>query len=245
VDWYEHFFFGGWFKVAEQAKEHTESEVSFLVEVLGLKQGDRVLDVACGIGRHSLELARRGMKVTGVDLNEPSLDSARRVAADEELDIRFVHMDMRAIDYEGAFDAAINMWTSFGFFESEEEDQVVLDRVARALRAGGSFFVDLVNPLWLARYWDPADVQELEDGTLLLQRRSYDVFTGRVEAEWDFVDPDGAREKKSFSHRAYTLPELTRMAELAGFEIAGAWGDFEGAAVGFDARRLMVVARKR
>jgi ubiquinone/menaquinone biosynthesis C-methylase UbiE len=245
ADWYEHFFAGGWFKVAEQAQEKTKEEVAFVVDVLGLDEGDRVLDLACGIGRHSLELARRRMKVVGVDLNEPSLEIARRAAADEDLSIEFVGRDMRAVDFDERFDAAINMWTSFGFFETEEEDQLVLARVAAALSPGGAFLMDVMNPLWLVRYFDPVDATEFEDGTLLIQRRAYDLFTGRVENEWTFVQPGGERETKSFSARAYTMPELTRMLDAVGLEVAGSWGDFDGGALGFDSRRLILIGRKR
>ena len=121
-------------------KTATERETAFVVEALGLQEGDRVLDLACGHGRHAIALAQRGMVVTGQDLNEDYLRMAReRRQRVKGVEIETVHGDMRDIPFTDEFDAVINMFTAFGYFESEEEDEKVLARRRRLpSRAAGS-----------------------------------------------------------------------------------------------------------
>jgi 2-polyprenyl-3-methyl-5-hydroxy-6-metoxy-1,4-benzoquinol methylase len=110
--WYESYFGEDWLNAAIRVSpEQTSGEVDFVVDALGLAPASRVLDVACGHGRHSLELARRGYAVVGVDLSEPSLSIARQDAASRGLDVRFVRSDMRDMTFLEEFDAAINMFT--------------------------------------------------------------------------------------------------------------------------------------
>ncbi|MHC4730002.1 MAG: SAM-dependent methyltransferase, partial [Planctomycetota bacterium] len=101
--------------------EQTPEEVDGLVALLGLAPGAHVLDLGCGPGRHSLELRRRGFSVTGVDLHAPYLEQARR----EDAEVEWVHGDMREFCREGVFDAAVNLYSSFGYFEDQEDDRRV------------------------------------------------------------------------------------------------------------------------
>jgi SAM-dependent methyltransferase len=244
--WYDEFFEGDWLDLLalRPTAERTAQEVDFVVEQLGLEPGAKVLDVACGHGRHSLELARRGMRVTGVDLSPRSLAIAREAADAEGLDIDFRRLDMRELDYDGTFDAALNLFTAFGYFEEEAENQRVLDGVARALRPGGAFLIDVVNPVSLfARYRD-ASWEELDDGVLFLQQHEYDSLAGRNLAVWTFVRPDGRRSEIRHSLRMYTPVELRLLLAAAGLSVDGAWGGFDGEELGRDSRRLILRATK-
>lgn len=132
-------------------KERTAEEVEFLIAKLGLDDGARLLDLARGHGRIALELARRGHRVTGLDLSPRSLQFAREAAASEGLHVEWVPADMHDIPAGALFDAFANVFTSFGFFREEDENQRLLDGVARALVPGGAFLIDVVNLLWLVR----------------------------------------------------------------------------------------------
>lgn len=108
------------------------------MEKLELAPGARILDLACGQGRHAIPLAQHGYRVTGLDLSEPSLTFAREAAAEAGAKIDFVQADMREIPFADEFDAVVNIFTAFGYLESEQEDQLVLARVARRFAQRGS-----------------------------------------------------------------------------------------------------------
>jgi len=219
--------------------QQTEQQVEFIVEELGLGEGARVIDLACGRGRISIGLAQRGMLVTGLDLSPRSLELAQADADAAGVEIDFVRRDMRELDANGEFDAVVNVFTSFGYFPKQEEDEQVLANVARALVSGGRFLLDMVNTIAIAKQFVEADWDELEDGTLWLQRRRYDQLTGRHEATWTFVRPDGSRSELRHSLRGYTPAELVAMLERAGLEVDGSWGSWEGDELGAGSRVIL------
>ncbi|MEN9578326.1 MAG: hypothetical protein RJA70_1335, partial [Pseudomonadota bacterium] len=118
--------------------------VDFIIDSLALKPGALVLDLACGDGAISVELAKRGFRVVGVDVSTPQLARARERAARGAFDVEFIKGDMRELDYDGVFDAVLCWDASFGYFE-EEKNQAVLRHVYRALKLGGTFLLDVPN----------------------------------------------------------------------------------------------------
>jgi SAM-dependent methyltransferase len=231
--------------VAPRDPERTEREVEFVVERLGLERGARVLDLACGHGRHALELARRGFRVTGLDLSEPSLAEARETAVAEGVDLELVHGDMRELPWEREFDAVLNLFTAFGYFADKADDERVLAQVERALRPGGSFLLDVVSLFVLARGFKSRHWEELDDGRTMLDARDHDQLTGRSNVTWMFVGPTGERSELRHSLRIYTLPELRELLDRAGLDVAETWGGYDGEPYGFESRRLIVHARTR
>lgn len=245
--WYDSFFGEDWLAIARTIEdpERTNLQVDFVVDRLGLEPGARILDLACGHGRHALELARRGHRVTGIDLSEPSLALAREAATAEHLDAEFVRGDMRELPWEDEFDAVLNMFTAFGYFEDESADQLVLEQIARVLHPEGSLLLDTISLFMLARGFHPRSFQELDDGRVLLEDRSYDPLTGRSTATWTLLAPGGERSELRTSLRVYTLPELRLMLARAGLQVEAAWSDFDGRDYGFEGSRLIVHARRR
>ena len=219
--------------------QQTEQQVEFIVEELALEEGARVLDLACGRGRISIGLAKHGLRVTGLDLSPRSLELARADADAAGVEIDFVRRDMRELDAEGEFDAVVNVFTSFGYFPTQAEDERVLANVARALVPDGRFLLEMVNTIAIAKQFVEADWDELEDGTLWLQHRRYDQLTGRHEATWTFVRPDGSRSELRHSLRGYTPAELVAMLERAGLEVDGSWGSWEGDELGAGSRVIL------
>ena len=202
-----------------------------------------MLDLACGRGRISIGLAKRGLRVTGLDLSPRSLELARADADAAGVEIDFVRRDMRELDAEGEFDAVANVFTSFGYFPTQKEDERVLANVARSLVRGGRFLLEMVNTIAIAKQFVEADWDELEDGTLWLQRRRYDQLTGRHEATWTFVRSDGSRSELRHSLRGYTPAELVAMLGRAGLEVDGAWGSWDGDELG-EGSRVILRSRK-
>jgi SAM-dependent methyltransferase len=244
--WYDGFFEGEWldFLARERDGERTAAEVDFIVDKLALEPRAPVLDLACGHGRHSLELARRGFRVTGVDLSPRSLELAREAAASEGLEVDFVQSDMREIDFDAEFDGAINLFTAFGYFESDDEDRDVVRRIARALRPGGGFLIDTLNALGLAKRYQPRRWEHAAEGVIMLDDHEWDVLAGRNRASWTFIKPDGSRSELRHIVRTYAPWELAALIASAGLAVEAGWGDFEGAPLTHESWRLILLARR-
>jgi SAM-dependent methyltransferase len=245
TDWYDGFFEGDWLDVVALStpEERTQQQVDFIVDRLGLEAGARVLDLACGHGRVSLELARRGFRVTGLDLSPRSLELAREAAETEGLDVEWIEADMRTVPPGARFDAVVNIFTAFGYFENEAENERVLTGVARVLVPGGGFLIDTVNLLALVRRYRERQWEYRDGDVIFLQEHRYDLLRGRNEARWTFVRSDGGRSEIAHSVRTYAPHELVAMLERAGMEVVETWGGFDGSELSFDTFRLIVVAR--
>lgn len=218
-------------------------EVERLVELISLPRGARVLDMPCGVGRHSIELARRGFVVTGVDRTEPYLAECRATAAREGLNAEWVQGDMREFQRAGAFDAAINMYTSIGYFEDQDEDRRVVAGMFESLKPGGRVVFELMGKEILSRTFRASDWHEEPDGTIVLEQRSLSRDWSWIENRWVFTK-DGKTKEMSFSHRLYDGPQLVTLLEEAGFVDVKAYGSLAGAPYDDDAERLVVVGRK-
>jgi 2-polyprenyl-3-methyl-5-hydroxy-6-metoxy-1,4-benzoquinol methylase len=243
-DWYDGFFEGEWLDhLALGTPEWSDHQVAFLVEHLALSEGARVLDLACGRGRIAVRLAQHGCRVTGLDLSPRSLELAQRDAEAAGVELELIHSDMRELAATEAFDVVLNVFSSFGYFEEQSDDERVVAAVARALVPGGTFFLDTLNPVVLAAVFQPVDWRELDDGTLMLERRTYEHLLGRSEATWTFVRSDGSRSELRHSMRAYTAPELVAMFVRAGLEHDGSWGAWGDVELG-KGQRTMLRARK-
>ncbi len=193
---------------APEAVDAARHEAAFVWKALGLKAGQRLLDVPCGSGRHALEFARRGALVLGVDKTAAYLKAARLAGARQPR-ARFVRGDMRRLPFRGEFDAAVNLWTSFGYFARLADDRKVLEGVARALKPGGRFLIDVrdlaaVRRQPVQRHWDWR-----ADGAYVLQDAS--IVEGRdpvIVNEWTVIHPGKKPLKARFILRGYDKPRL-------------------------------------
>lgn len=227
---------------SERRLQSTAAEVDSIVSLLGVESGAHVLDLCCGPGRHSLELARRDFRVTGVDRTRSYLDHAVEQAGEEGLDVEFVQEDMRTFCRPDAFDAVINMFTSFGFFEDPEDDRRVVANVCRSLKAGGVFLMDMHGKETLARIFQERRWNE-QDGVISLQE-------GRVTNNWSWMEnrwivlSGNKRTEFLFSHRLYAATEIVSLLTECGFGHMDVYGGLDGGPYDHTARRLVVVARK-
>jgi 2-polyprenyl-3-methyl-5-hydroxy-6-metoxy-1,4-benzoquinol methylase len=243
-DWFDGFFEGEWLDyLAVRPPEQTDREAGLIVEALGLQPGMAVLDLACGRGRISVELARRGMQVTGLDLSPGSLELAASAAEEAGVQLVLIHRDMRQLDEVERYDAVVSMFSSFGYFERQEDDERVLANVARALVPGGGLLLDTINPVGLSHRFAPRDWRRFDDGTTLLEEREHDQLAGRVRSEWTFVHRDGDRRTLSFSMRMYTAAELAAMFAAAGLPVERSWGGFGGEKLGEGTRAILLGRR--
>lgn len=217
-------------------------QVEAIAKLLALTPGMRVLDMPCGPGRHSLELARRGFRVTGVDRTAAFLKEAERRAAAEGLSVEFVRADMREFRRPEAFDAAVNLFTSFGYFDDPAEDRKVLENFFSSLRPGGKLLVDVRGKETLARDFLPRNWVQRE-GVLLLEEREIIEGWSRIRTRW-IVVRDGKCREFILTLRLYSGAELKRLLEEVGFREVELYGDFEGSPYGPEAKRLIAVGRR-
>jgi len=238
--WYEELFGETYLRMVQQpSREATEQEVDFLVERLRLEPGLRVLDLCCGFGRHAVPLARRGLRVVGQDL-----DRGREAASEAGVEVEWVRRDMREISWEAEFDAAINMFTAFGYFEEDEENFRVLEGVARALKPGGRFLIDLISYAWLMRHWEARGWRDRPGGLITLEEREMDWLRGIQEVEHTLIEPDGSRRRLRHRLRLFTPHELTAWLRRAGLEPEALCGDVDGTPFHLDSHRMFLVSRK-
>jgi SAM-dependent methyltransferase len=241
LSWFDSFFeTDEWLAVAlARTPERTEAEVAFLAQHLPAEA--HVLDVPCGTGRHSAALAARGFTVAGLDISQRVLDVARAAMPDGD----FRHGDMRELPWEDAsFDAVLNLWTAFGYFETQDEDERVLAEFARVLRPGGTVVLDTVNQAALIRQFRGKSWDDSIEGLLMLDELEHDLITGRSSARWTFIRDDGSQVVRAFDHRVYTAAEYAAMFRRAGLEPQAWFGDFEGGDLTPDTWRMILVAKR-
>jgi SAM-dependent methyltransferase len=227
----------------QERLEAATQEVEALISMLGIHPPATLLDLCCGVGRHSLELARKGYRVTGVDRTAAYLKTGRHRAGIEGLDVEWIQADMRQFVRPKAFDAAINLFTSFGYFEDPAEDRQVVSNLYRSLKAGGALVMELMGKEVLARIFLPRDWVEQPDGTLFLQERRVIRDWTWIENRWILIK-DGQRREFEVGHRLYDGLGLKGLLQDAGFSSVDLYGDLKGAPYDAQARRLVAVARK-
>ncbi len=224
-------------------RQAAAGEVDDLLTLIALEPGAAVLDLACGPGRHSLELARRGFRVTGVDRTAAYLEQAREAAHRDGLQVEFVLDDMRDFVLPGAFDAVVNLYTSFGYFEEADDDRRVVSNVYRSLRARGSFVIETHGSEDLVRSFHERDVSELADGSFFLEERTLAPDGRSLRTRWTLLRGD-ERHAASFTVRYYAASELVALLLSCGFSGAQTYGGLDGGPYDDSARGLVAVARK-
>lgn len=228
--------FTGWIR------ESAPLEVEKIISLLGLRVPAQVLDLCCGIGRHSIELARLGFEVTGVDRTRAFLEEAKSKASSENLNLEFVEADMRSFRRAEAFDAILNYFTSFGYFETLEEDRKVLENAYQSLKPGGRLLMDIMGKELILSNFRVKDWFEVDDLFVLEERKLSENFE-RLETRRIMIR-DGKRSEVSFSLRLYSAMEMRLLLHQAGFKKVEFYGSLEGTPYDQKARRLVAVAEK-
>lgn len=221
--------------------ENTSAQVDFIERTLGLAAGQRVLDLGCGHGRHAIEFARRGYRVTGIDLSESFIGRARTDALTAGVDARFVHGDIGAFEVQGGFDAAVCLFDAFGFFD-DAHCLRALQNTCAALLPGGALLLDLRTREWMLRQ-PPVTVVDKGNGDLMIDRQHFDVLTGRlVDRRTMLRGP--TRRDLAFSVRLFAFTEIRSLLAMAGLDVTATYGGFDGAPMLSERPRMLIVARR-
>jgi 2-polyprenyl-3-methyl-5-hydroxy-6-metoxy-1,4-benzoquinol methylase len=217
-------------------------EAAVLLEFSG-EERPRVLDLACGPGRHAIPLAAFGCEVLGMDASEVLLKRAKERAERASVKVQFEHADMRELAREKAFDLAICMWTSLGYFDDPNEDYLVMANMFEALVPGGTAVIDVVGKEYMVRQIQPVHLTEYDDGRLLVERPVLTDEMTRFNNEWLLIDGDRVA-RHEFAHNLYSGQELRDRLESIGFRDVRLFGSLEGEEYDIDSERLIAVARR-
>lgn len=225
---------------AHRTVEAARPECVFAAERLQLQPTDRVLDLCCGNGRHLVHLSEHTRHCTGLDYSAALLRLARSLLAGRA---RLARGDMRRLPFEGAFDVVVNFFTSFGYFMDEEDNQAAARAMARALKPGGRFMIDFLNPPHVEESLVP-ESERTNGDYRILEKRWIDETLGRVNKN-TVVEQNNVRvSMTSESVRLYSLGDLEGILGKAELEITAVYGNYAGEPLTFRQPRMILIGRK-
>jgi SAM-dependent methyltransferase len=224
--------------------EDARDLINLIQRTISIKKGDSVLDIACGAGRHSLELARRGYDVTGFDLSDYLINEARTAcnkAKEKALQVHFLKKDMRHFNFKGRYDLAVNLFTSFGFFDNDQENFTVIENASNSIKKGGYFVLDFLNKGYLIENIVKYSRNKV-DNEILHQKR-------RIDGDYVIKDIRIVNGNKELNYREqlklYTLAELKRAFESFNLKIISKYGDYFGNPYKLkESKRIILFAQK-
>jgi SAM-dependent methyltransferase len=244
-EWFETFFQGVavefWNRAIPRAL--TLTEVDFLEKALAPPPEARLLDIPCGSGRHSVELARRGYRMTGIDLSVDFLKAARSRAAEAKVQVDLLHGDMRHPNVDAdSFDGAFCFGNSFPYLDRSGAI-AFLSALSRAIRPGGRLVIDTgcaaesILPTLLPQRWHRFD------DIIVMSKATYIASASRLDIDYTFIQGDKIETRPSSSY-VFTIAELTRMLGDAGFEVLSLNGGFAGERYELGSPRLVLTAKQ-
>ena len=222
---------------------HTEAQAEFSMRALGLRPGQRVLDVCCGPGRHCLALARRGLAVTGVDRDPSLLALGRQRARAAGLGVQWVAADARRLPRLGPFHGALCLFTSWGYASEPAGNLRVLSGVAERLLPGARFLLDVPHLPWLTEHPD-GQALSVAAGTAVRERRHFEPVSRELRVHWRVRQGGGAPWEMEVRYRVHGLEELEWMLASAGMVLEAAYGGFDGSALTTASPRCLLLARR-
>ena len=243
AEWFE-----SWFESEEYLnvyKHRDENEARLLIDsiisITNIKKNSKILDLACGAGRHSIEFAQKGFSVTAVDLSKNLLNIAKQNAQSANVEIDFIRADIRNFIIDKKFDLIVNLFTSFGYFESDEENFKVFEIAYNNLNEKGIFVFDYFNKKFLEKNLKPSSNLNLDDGEIIQKRR---IEKGRVIKDI-IIKKNGSEKRFNESVKIYSLDEIKSQLISAKFKIKDILGSFDGKEFHEDiSDRIIIIAQK-
>ncbi len=231
--------------------EEETRDLRALFARFGVPPSGRILDAPCGIGRHATRLASMGFRVVGVDLSPAYIARAKQLATESGMGDRAMYIvgNLRRLSEtvpkaEAPFDAALNLWTSLGYY-GEEADVLVLEEYATLVRPGGILVLFIVSRDHIVRHHEPQSYEVYGDFVVISQER-FDIAASWMRNEWRFFRRRGDDLEHvvtvPITHRVYSLHELIRLLERAGWRVSAFYGGWDRAPVTEDRRKIVLVA---
>ncbi len=231
--------------IPEKLWKRVVDEVSGILNLVKLPEQSSILDLCCGNGRHTLEFAKLGFYVTGVDRTEIYLNEAKQKyhnSGIEEGKVSFIQSDMREYCQSDHFDMVVNMGNSFGYFVNKEDDKKVLKNVYESLKQDGYLLIQITGKEVLAKNFQPKNWYRENNKIIMLQKKIIDNWSC-MEQAWTVIENFEKREYIVKS-RIYSAVELASLAQECGFTSIQAFGNFDGSEYNQNAKTLILIAKK-
>jgi len=225
-----------WLDAIEEAKG--------VMRLLGLPNQAKVLDLPCGVGRHSIQLAKFGMRVTGVDITREFLMEAQTRASDAKVSAEWTEGDMRSFTRKGHYDAIVNLYTSFGYFRDPKDDETVLENFFSSLRPGGKLLMDLMSREIFQKSMPPSTETLQPDGSVIRSEHRFTENGRWLENKWTYSAANQPTAEAAVGLRLYSKEELCALLTKTGFIDIKTFGDFDGSPYSSESVHLLVLARR-
>lgn len=246
-DWYKY----GWsLDIMNQSwTENTKEQVDFIIEKMNLKGNERILDLACGYGRHALEFARRGYEVVGVDITEDYVNYGNQEASKEKLNAHFILSDIREVNFESEFDVVLNMADgAIGYLENDIENMKIFKVIAKALKPGGQHFMDIMSGDYAevhfpCQLWD-AGQKGLTLSGFEWNHETKTMLYGQLDYKYGEVLPKPEMELENPT-RLYSMKEVSEIMEALGMTFIEAYADTSGTPASANGFQMMAFSKKK
>ena len=246
-DWYKY----GWSLDMKNQSwvEDTKNQVDFIIRTLGLTGKERILDLACGFGRHSLAFARRGYSVVGIDITKEFIEDAAKTAEEEFLDIKFIQSDIRDINYQNEFDVVLNLADgAIGYLENDMENLKIFNVISKALKSGGKHFMDICNAEY-AEHFFPKMGWEIGEKALALSKFEWEKETRRMlYGGWDITYGLPVQKPTIMTGdpiRLYSKTELESILQQRDMKIIDTFSNYNGEKASHRELQLMIYSIKQ
>ena len=225
----------------------------YVKDIANLGEGSKVLDAGCGLGRISVELAALGLDVTGVDIIQSELDAAHESAEAEGVPLTLINRDLRVFHAPNQFDCAVNLYTSFGYCSTIEEDMQILRNIADAVHSGGTFIMECTSRETAVMYWTPGEEFERAGYKVITHFEVVGAWEG-LKSQWTLYPAEDTFEKSkktdipvvdhTFIQRLYPASFLRDKLIEFGFSKADVYGDYDKSRYDHKARTMVLIGRK-
>lgn len=224
----------------------------YVKDIAKLAPGSKVLDAGCGLGRISVELAALDLDVTGVDIIQSELDAAQDSAQAEGVELTLVNHDLRTFHAPNQFDCAVNLYTSFGYCDTIDEDMQILRNIAESVKPGGTFIMECTSRETAILYWTPGEEFERAGYKVVTHFEVTGAWEG-LKSQWTLYPADADLKKTpapqpvvdhTFIQRLYPATFLRNKLMEFGFSKAEVYGDFDFSPYNENARTMVLIGRK-
>lgn len=245
MDWWKDLYDGLRLKTTfgNISKAQTEKEVSFMEKALNLRKGDKILDLFAGLGRHSIELAKRGYLPTAIEYQRNYLKIAKQNAKEAKVKPKFKEGDVRKVDFRKGYDAVIIMYNSFGYFNDKDEFRLV-KKIASALKTGGRFLLEILNRDWILANFVPRSEQVIK-GITLTEERSFNSSQNRITSKLTYMKGRNELARKVMSWRVYSFPEIRALLRKAGLKVVATYSNFSKKPITIKTRVMQIISVKK